>query len=85
MIGEFVVEQEEDNTFNLIHRGCGERTELHNDKEIPIGPSVEHINEAVEEHLRTVHGVVRFDYHKCPTAADHPLVEFCGNCGYKAG
>lgn len=24
-----------------------------------------------------------FNPNNCPTAQDHPLVEFCGNCGYQ--
>lgn len=83
MLSEFRIDFEDD-TYYLLHDAC-ETTELmRQDTYLTTTVDLKQINELAEEHMRTVHGVQRFDPTGCPTAADHALVEFCGNCGYRS-
>lgn len=84
MMQEFRIDYEDD-TYFLLHDAC-ETTEIpFQDPYLSTTVDLKQINSMVEEHMRTVHGVKKFDPTSCPSAADHKLVEFCGNCGYTNG
>lgn len=80
---EFVVEfDNHDNRYYLTHRGCPEYILLENDPEVGHSPNLNECYATALKHMEEAHNVRRFDASNCPTAADHAVVEFCGNCGY---
>ena len=86
-LSEFSVDLDEiDNVYYLVHRAC-ESLETPINPELP-GTSADLLQciDIAKAHLKEVHGVDvdRFDPQDCPTANDHIIVEFCGNCGYSS-
>lgn len=82
MMQEFRIDYEDEQYF-LLHDACETMEIPYLDPYLSTTVDLRKINEMAEEHMKLVHGVQRFDPTGCPTAADHGVVEFCGNCGYR--
>lgn len=87
LLSEFTIGYEEDPDDNTIgyylnHRACA-TIELPFDSELPAdSTNLEEINKLIYEHMAEYHNVKRFNPLECPSASEHLLVDFCGNCGY---
>lgn len=86
LLSEFTVGYERDidptQGYYLTHRSCAQ-IELPYDAEMPAeSTNIEEITKLIYEHMAEYHNVKRFNPLECPSAAEHMLVEFCGNCGY---
>lgn len=86
-LSEFAVDFDEvDGKYYLVHRAC-ESIEAPVNPELPAAsPDLVTCIDMAKAHLKELHGVEvdRFDPQDCPTANDHIIVEFCGNCGYSS-
>lgn len=87
LLSEFTVGYELDTGdpnqgFYLNHRSCA-TMEIPYDSELPTdSTNIEEITKLIYEHMAEYHNVKRFNPMECPSASEHMLVDFCGNCGY---